>query len=59
MSQQSELRIHQLCGKVVGLDESSPDFEPTLQELRAAIRDHLLGVKDEIANFASLLEAKT
>jgi hypothetical protein len=49
MPEDSGDNVKQLCYKVISLNESDPDFQPALQELRNAIHDsmtHAAAVSD-------------
>jgi hypothetical protein len=59
MSEDSRSRIHQLCEKVIRVDAKSPEFEPTIVELRSAIREHLSQARDKVADLAMLIAAKS
>jgi hypothetical protein len=59
MSEDSQSRIHQLCEKVIRVDAKSPEFEPTIVELRSAIRQHLSQTRDRVAELAMLIAAES
>jgi hypothetical protein len=53
----SEQKIVELCSKVAAMQESE-NFEPILDELRAAIRQHLSEARDRVADFALRIAAE-
>jgi archaellum component FlaC len=59
MSQDSEQTIRDLCAKVIAVEHDSQEFTPTVEELRAAIRSHLNGLRDQVAELAFVLAAES
>jgi hypothetical protein len=52
MSEDSSEKVKQLCYKIISLKESDPDFHPTLQELRNAIRDSMTRARERVVTLA-------
>jgi hypothetical protein len=52
MPDDSGEKVRQLCYKVISLNESDPDFQPALQELRNAIHDSMTRARERVVNLA-------
>jgi hypothetical protein len=44
----SDQKIRELCGKVTSIPESADEFEPALQQLKAAIHEHLSPTRERL-----------
>jgi hypothetical protein len=53
----SEQRIVDLCAKAIA-SQDSEDFQPAINELRAALREQLEAAKDKVSNLALLVVAR-
>lgn len=51
----SEQRIIELCYKVIALPEDSPEFDPAIQELKAAIHQQMEDARRDVAKLAVLV----
>ena len=59
MSPRSEQKIRGLCAKVIAVQQDSEEFTSAVKELRAAIRCHLDGLRDQVAELAFVLAAES
>jgi hypothetical protein len=53
----SEQRIVDLCAKAIA-SQDSEDFQPAIDELRAALREQLEATRDKVADLALLVAAR-
>lgn len=59
MRYDSEQRVRDLCLKVMAVEQDSPEFAPAIDELQFAIREHLDGLRDQVAELAFVLAAES
>ena len=57
MTSSSSQKVLELCTKLTTVRESI-EFDATVTELRAAIRAHLSGMRDQVANYALNIAAQ-
>ncbi|MCU1296276.1 MAG: hypothetical protein JWO91_554 [Acidobacteriaceae bacterium] len=53
MYRRLEDRVRELCAKLSALRESDPELEPTIKELRTALREHIRKMRGRLVTFPS------
>ena len=46
-----EDRIRELCAKAVAMRNTDPELKPTLNQLRAAIKEHVRKIRERVVPF--------